>query len=121
MTTRTWNRWVWAVCVSSLGVLVSGNAMAETCPTIALSLPTPPQRYYSGPDTAPNVYPSRPANEAPTFIDLRDCQDDIHLEFVVASSGLPCSDTIQVWAGPTDCTQLTARQTHSGSPRCWPV
>jgi hypothetical protein len=111
-----------APCIVALAVMTPLTASAQTCPNISISIPTGiANRYYPGSDVAKNLYPTRDANLQPTWINYSDCAADIHLQFTLAVSGLPCSDTIQAWVGPTDCTQLTARQTTSGSPRCWPV
>jgi hypothetical protein len=118
-------RWalLWAgACVVALVVLVPRAAWAQTCPNVAISVIQPVNRYGAGgPDIPANQYPLRPDNLDPTAINYSDCAADIHLQFNLNVQGLPCSDTMQVWVGTTDCTQLSARQTTSGSPRCWPV
>ncbi len=76
-------------------------------------------RYYpGGTDTEP--YPFRPANEEPNWLDAQDCEDDIVLQFNLSISCLPTTDTIEVWAGTTDCSQSSARQPGNG-PYCWQV
>jgi hypothetical protein len=65
-------------------------------------------------------YNFRAANLNPSDINFQDCQDDIILQFTLTEGGLPTTDTIQVWAGSTDCSQNTARQTGTG-PYCWQV
>jgi hypothetical protein len=100
-------------------------SMGGTCPNISLAVNEVVLRY-PPPDNVDNPadpYPIRPDNLDPTGITDSDCDADIHLQFGVAVSGLPCTDTMQVWAGTaaTDCTQLSARQANSGSAQCWPV
>jgi hypothetical protein len=115
-----WGRTV--LCLVALAVLVPLTASAQTCPNVSLSLPTGiVNRYYPGGDVAKNLFPTRPQNLQPTWINYADCAADIHLQFTLAASGLPCADLVQVWAGPTDCTQLSARQTTSSGARCWQV
>jgi hypothetical protein len=76
----------------------------------------------SGGDSAANMVTPRPQNLDPTAVNYSDCAQDLNLQFtLLVTGGLPCTDTIQVWVGSTDCTQLSARQTTSGSPRCWPA
>jgi hypothetical protein len=67
------------------------------------------------------AYPFRPANLNPNDIDQQDCDDDIYLEFTLLETCLPTTDTIQVWAGTTDCSQATAREGATGGPYCWQV
>jgi hypothetical protein len=114
-----WGRTV--LCLVALAVLVPLTASAQTCPNVSISLGTTVNRYYPGTDVNKNLFATRPQNLQPTWINYADCAADIHLQFTVLASGLPCSDLVQVWAGPTDCTQLSARQTTSANPRCWPV
>lgn len=66
-------------------------------------------------------YSFRPANEEPNWIDTQDCDDNIYLEFTLVESGLPTTDTIQVWAGTIDCSESTARMGSTGGPYCWQV
>jgi MYXO-CTERM domain-containing protein len=96
-------------------------AQAQTCPDIDLSVNPTVNRYLSGGDDNAHLYPFRPKNEQPTWLEYRDCKADINLEFTLLMSGLPCTDTIQVWAGTVDCTQLAARQSNSDQTHCWPV
>jgi MYXO-CTERM domain-containing protein len=123
MTARRSNLGVFVVAASLLTFLVPQIAWGQECPSVSLSvIPVVPR--YSGPDpsdTKTELYPLRPQNENPTWIDEKDCKDDIRLDFTVLMSGLPCTDTIQVWAGTTDCTQVSARQANSGATHCWPV
>jgi MYXO-CTERM domain-containing protein len=108
--------------VGLMSVLAPRVSWAETCPNINLSVSPLVPRYQGTADTATNRYPVRARNLSPSWIDLKDCQDDIRLQFTLLMSGLPCSDTIQAWVGrETDCTPVAARQTHSGAARCWPV
>jgi hypothetical protein len=120
---RGWrDSWGFGIGACVLGLFLPALAAAQTCPNVSLSIPTgSAQRYYPGSDVASNIYPTRPQNEDPQYIDEHDCDEDIHLQFTLVASGLPCSDIIQAWAGPTDCTQLAARRASSGSTRCWPV
>ena len=71
--------------------------------------------------TTANAFPFRAQNLNPTYVNYADCAANINLQFTILISGLPCSDTIQVWAGTTDCTQTAARQADSGQTHCWPV
>jgi hypothetical protein len=66
-------------------------------------------------------YPFRAANDAPSWIDQQDCDDDVILQFTLEEGGLPTADTIQVWAGVTDCTQDSARKEATGAAQCWQV
>jgi MYXO-CTERM domain-containing protein len=121
MRTETSRATGWAAAVFLAALTAPLQARAQTCPHVALSADGIVNRYYSGPDIAANAAPLRPANEQPRWIDEQDCEENIHLQFDVTASGLPCADLVQVWVGPTDCTQLIARQSSSGSSRCWPV
>lgn len=117
---RRWALWA-GVYLAALLVLVPRAAWAQTCPNISISVnPTVP-RYLPGGDTAANLITPRPQNLDPTAINFSDCNLDINLEFTILVSGLPCTDTIQAWAGTTDCTQTSARQANSGAAHCWPV
>jgi hypothetical protein len=75
-------------------------------------------RYWPGGQDTP--YPLRPANEEPSWLDGQDCQDDIVLQFNLSIACLPTTDTIEVWAGTTDCSQPSARKL-GGGPYCWQV
>lgn len=66
-------------------------------------------------------YNFRPANLNPNDINYQDCADNIYLEFTLVETGLPTTDTIQVWAGTTDCSQTAARMGATGGPYCWQV
>jgi hypothetical protein len=123
MAARGTRRWASVVgaFVALLTLLVPELAWAQTCPNVSISVNSVVNRYVGTTDTANNLFPLRPQNLQPTWINYNDCKSDIRLQFTILVSGLPCSDTIQVWAGPTDCTQVAARQTTSGSTRCWPV
>jgi hypothetical protein len=94
---------------------------SEACPNVNITVNPVVPRYYPGGDTAANVYPSRPQNLNPNAVNYNDCISNINLEFTLTISGLPCSDEIWVWAGPTDCIQASARDRNSGSAQCWPV
>ena len=72
-------------------------------------------RFYPG--TAMMAYPFRAANLSPNDIDAADCDAGILLQFNLTISGLPTTDTIQVWAGTTDCSQTSARELGAG-PYC---
>jgi hypothetical protein len=96
--------------------------LGQSCPSVSINVNTIVNRYVGPPgDTNAELYPLRPQNLEPSWIDSQDCKDDIRLQFTILVSGLPCTDTIQVWAGTTDCTQVSARQANSGAPRCWLV
>jgi hypothetical protein len=66
-------------------------------------------------------YPYRPQNLNPNDINFKDCSDNIVLQFTLLETGLPTTDTLQVWAGPTDCTQQSARISGTSGPFCWRV
>ncbi len=66
------------------------------------------------------AYPFRAANDDPNWIDAQDCEEDIILQFNLSVACLPTSDTLQVWAGTTDCSQPSAREPGDG-PYCWQV
>jgi hypothetical protein len=66
-------------------------------------------------------YPLRPENEQPGGIDSKDCTDDIWLQFSLTVCDLPTTDTLEAWAGTTDCTQPSARGVGGTGPRCWLV
>jgi hypothetical protein len=87
---------------SSLGITIN-----PTVPRFATNGTTP--------------YPYRPANLNPNDINFQDCSANIVLEFELIESGLPTTDTLQVWAGPTDCTQQSARVSGTSGPFCWRV
>src|SRR5580658_10282267 len=127
-------RWAWGVSaiIFVLGVVFPRSARAQTtttgstttnsaqCPDISLSL---------GEMVVPRFYPDkttpypfiRPQNLDPTAINYQDCAADILLKFTLLISGSQCTDTIQVWAGTTDCTMSTARMSSDGDFQCWPV
>jgi hypothetical protein len=94
---------------------IYGNESSETGPTVTLN-PTVYRFYPNG--TTP--YNFRAANEDPNTIDLQDCDDSVALQFNLTIGGLPTADTIEVWAGTTDCSQPSARQSGDG-PHCWQV
>jgi hypothetical protein len=104
-----------------LAVMIPWTAWAQTCPTVSISVNSVVPRYYPGGDSTANLFPVRPQNLNPTWINYNDCKNDINLQFTLLISGLPCTDTIQVWAGTVDCTQVAARQADSGQKHCWPV
>ncbi len=108
-------------CVALLAVIVPELAWAQTCPGININVNSVVPRYDGTTDTMNNLFPVRPQNLNPTWINYNDCKNDIRLQFTILVSGLPCSDTIQVWAGTVDCTQVSARQANSGATHCWPV
>jgi MYXO-CTERM domain-containing protein len=105
----------------SLAVLAPTSARADTCGDISVNVNPVVPRYTGTSDTPANLYPLRPSNEEPSWIDYDDCKADVRLQFTVLIGGLPCDDTLQVWAGSVDCTQPSAGETSSGGPRCWPV
>lgn len=88
---------------------------------LSISLNPTVLRYLPGSDATANEWPFRPQNMDPTAIDYDDCIANIHLAFDLIVSGLPCTDTLQVWVGTTDCTPTFARQPNSGATQCWPV
>jgi hypothetical protein len=104
-----------------LAVAVPWTAWAQNCPNVSISVNSVVPRYYPGGDTTANLFPVRPQNLNPTWINYSDCKNNINLQFTLLISGLPCTDTIQVWAGTVDCTQVAARQADSGQTHCWPV
>jgi hypothetical protein len=116
-------RWAAALAASLLGLSVSNDALAGSCADVSISVNSLVPRYYPDADIPANVYPVRPAKEGPAWIDTDDCNADINLEFTLLISGLPCKDTIEVWAGTkdSDCLQPSARQAGSGPGRCWPA
>jgi hypothetical protein len=93
-----------------------------TCPSISIHVDVVVPRFPdTNADDNPNhTFPSRPQNLDPTGIDYNDCSSNIHLQFTGSVDGLPCTDTMQIWAGTTDCTPTSARQTNSGAAHCWP-
>jgi len=119
-------RWLrqWGASVvfgAVLAVAIPWTAWAQNCPNVSLSVNSVVPRYYPGGDSNANLFPIRPQNLNPTWINYNDCKNDINLQFTLLISGLPCTDTIQVWAGTVDCTQVSARQANSGATHCWPV
>jgi len=130
-------RWAWGVgaYLVVLGVLPPRSAEAQTtttgttttttsnCPNLSFNLGSTVPRFFPGADTAANMYPFRPAQLDPNGINYQDCIDNINLQFTLLIGGLPCTDTIQVWAGPssTDCTQSTSRMSSDGDAQCWEV
>jgi hypothetical protein len=93
-----------------------------TCPSISINVnPTVPRFPDTNPNDNPkNTFPSRTQLD-PGGIDYYDCSSNIHLQFSGSVGGLPCTDTMQIWAGTADCTQTSARQANSGAVQCWPV
>jgi hypothetical protein len=93
------------------------------CPNVSITVGASVPRYLPGGDSNANLFPLRPENLNPTALDYSDCISNINLQFTLLMGGLPCTDTIQVWAGPsdTDCTQSTARMSSDGDTQCWPV
>ncbi len=111
-----------ALAVALFVVLAPRAALAQdggSAGTNGLSIQQTGTVYRFGPD-GKTPYNFRAANLNPSDINFQDCQDDIILQFTLIEGGLPTTDTIQVWAGSTDCSQNTARQTGSG-PYCWQV
>jgi hypothetical protein len=94
-----------------------------TCPNVTIAVGATVPRYLPGGDSNANLFPLRPENLNPTALDYNDCISDINLQFTLLIGGLPCADTIQVWAGTagTDCTQSTERMSSNGDTQCWPV
>src|SRR5580692_3849290 len=98
--------WGIGAALVALGSLSPRSADAQTCPNITFNLGSTEPRFYSDEKTP---YPFiRPQNLDPTAINYKDCADDITIEFTLLIGNLPCTDTVQVWAGTTDCTQTTA-------------
>jgi hypothetical protein len=113
--------WAWAFGAACVAVFVARPAGATGCPDINIQLSPVVDRYTGTGDTSANRDPLRGPNLEPAWIDAQDCQKDVRLRFTLNMTGLPCKDTIQVWAGTTDCTQVSARQAGSTATRCWPV
>lgn len=116
-------RWalVLGTCIALLVLLVPQVARAQTCPNLTISVNQVVPRYVGATDSNADLFPYRAQNLQPSWINYNDCSSNIRLQFTITVSGLPCSDTIQVWAGTTDCTQVSARQANSGATHCWPV
>jgi hypothetical protein len=93
----------------------AGSTSTGSGPSITIS-PTV-YRFYPNGVTS---YPVRDANVNPNDINFRDCDDNIALQFNLTISGLPTTDTIEVWAGTTDCSVASARELGDG-PYCWQV
>jgi hypothetical protein len=91
-----------AIAVGGLALLSPLPAFAQTCPNVEIGVSSTVPRFSPGPETSANAYPLRQQNLSPTWINYKDCQDDINLEFTLHVSGLPCTDTLQVWAGTVD-------------------
>lgn len=117
---RHWALWA-SACLVALGMLIPRAAWAQTCPSVSISQNPTVNRYNPGADTVANQFPVRAQNLDPTAINYTDCIADIHLHFDLIVSGLPCTDTMQVWAGTTDCTQTSARESNSGATQCWRI
>jgi hypothetical protein len=118
---RSWKRGAAFVGVSVLALTTPRAAKGEECPNLRLSVNADAPRFVGSGDTPANQVRLRPYDLDPDWIDQEDCEDDVRLQFTLHASGLPCADTIQVWAGTTDCTQVSAREAGSGATRCWPV
>jgi len=119
---RTTARWLAPLVGVGLGALTvacprPALALDGGSSSLGLSLSGAVYRYYPDGHTAYNF---RAANLNPQDINFQDCSDDIILQFSLSVTGLPTTDTLEVWAGSTDCSQTTARQTGSG-PYCWQV
>jgi hypothetical protein len=127
---RRWHLWAGAL-LAAVAVLPSRTAQAQTtgtgtggtCPGINITVSQTVPRFPIGnqDDNPQDPFPSRDQNLDPNAINYNDCNSDIHLQFTGNVSGLPCTDTMQIWAGTTDCTATSARQANSGAAHCWPV
>jgi hypothetical protein len=95
-----------------------GGGCGDSAPSgLGIDVNPTVKRFYSDGVTP---YPFRSQDQDPSAVDAQDCEDDIILQFSVSLCGLPTTDTIQVWAGTTDCTQASARELGAG-PYCWQV
>ncbi len=92
-----------------------GGSSSGSGPQITIN----PTVYRFGPNGT-TAYPFRAANLNPNDINFQDCNDDIVLQFNLSIAGLPTTDTLEVWAGATDCSQSSAREVGDG-PYCWQV
>ncbi len=127
MTLPAWLRRSWVVRggLAALAVLAAVGAPraahAQTCPSLNITPNGVVNRYVGTADNAANSWPLREQNLNPTYINYADCAANARLNFTILVGGLPCTDTIQVWAGTVDCTQTAARLANSGMTRCWQV
>src|SRR5271156_445190 len=103
MTVRRSTLCAFATAGSLLAPVAPHVAQAGTCPKVDVNLSSNVPRYAGSSDTAANLYPSRGECFQPEWIDTQDCKNDIRLQFTLSITGLPCADSIQVWAGTTDC------------------
>ncbi|MEO7109175.1 MAG: hypothetical protein ABI183_01950 [Polyangiaceae bacterium] len=100
-------------------MLFSASAFAQsTGPSAALTTGAVVQHYKSdGVTSAP--HPNGGAQ--PSWISNADCQQNIIVRVPITMTGLPTSDTMQVWAGANgvDCTQ--AVNLSGTTQACWQV
>jgi hypothetical protein len=114
-------QWGASVIMGVALTVIPATGWAQNCPNVNISVNPVVPRFSPGGDTAAHLSPARPPNLDPDGISYDDCKSDLNLQFTLLISGLPCTDTIQVWAGTVDCTQVSARQADSGATHCWPV
>src|SRR5579863_4026474 len=98
-----------AAILGSLLLMMSTAAYAQDgggTSGLGITINPTVQRYTT---TKSAMYPFRAQNLNPNDINFKDCSDNIVLEFQLFETGLPTIDTLQIWAGPTDCTQQSAR------------
>jgi hypothetical protein len=105
-----------------VALLAGGGAMlfsasALAAPSAALTTGAVVLHYQSDGKTSS----SHPNGSQPSWISNADCQQNIIVRVPITITGLPTSDTMQVWAGANgvDCTQTTNL---SGTEQaCWQV
>jgi hypothetical protein len=108
--------------LASLVTALPRTAMAQfgdggSSSSMGISINPTVKRFYPDGVTSYNF---RAANFNPNDINFQDCNDNIILQFSLNLTGLPTTDTIEVWAGSTDCSQSSAREESTG-PYCWQV
>ena len=71
-------------CVALIALLLAPRvARAQTCPSVAITVNPLVNRYIGPSDTNANLFPLRPQNLQPTWINYQDCKDDIRLQFTI--------------------------------------
>ena len=90
------------------------SVSALAVPVINIPLPNPDRQNADG-----TPGPTRELGRNSNGISFSDCEKDIDLVFSLTVTGLPTSDTLQVWAGVGDCIDKANRNSTTGT--CQPV
>ncbi len=105
--------------LAAIGVIFSSTSASAQTSGPSAALTTGAVVLHYAPD---GVTPSsHPNGSQPSWLSNADCQQNIIVRVPITITGLPTSDTMQVWAGANgvDCTQATNL---SGTTQaCWQV